>query len=100
MNDVDLLEKLNQSIAYYNEYASAWLILGISEGKPLPNAYINVPGLNHCDLAICNNRPVIRYIKKCDDKINSFWLVKTNTTNPIWFIKQNQDIPDQKRHCP
>lgn len=107
--NVTLLEyPERESIAYYNEYASAGLMMGISEGKAIPDAYINVPGLNDCDLAInvygesmtpiyqpgqiaickkvpvdpqlsyvrfgeaylaiCDDGPVIKYIKKSEDK--------------------------------
>lgn len=106
--EVDIVEKsVAESIAYYNEYASAGLMLGISEGKTHPDSFINVPGLNDCDIAInvygesmtpvyqpgqiiickkvpvdpqmsyvrygeaylafCDDGPVIKYIKKCDD---------------------------------
>lgn len=109
MNEVALLERpLEESIAYYNEYASAGLMMGIAEGKTTPDAYINVPGLNDCDmainvygesmtpiyqpgqiaickkvpvdpqlsyvrygeayLAICDDGPVIKYIRKSDDR--------------------------------
>lgn len=108
MNEVDLLENPTEiSVPYFNEYASAGLMLGIADGKIRPDAYINVPGYSDCDLAInvygesmypeyrsgeivickkvpvdsqmsyirfgeayiaiCDDGPVLKYIKRTDD---------------------------------
>lgn len=113
-------------IPYFDGRVSAGLLLGIGEGKEIPDGEVKVPGLNDCDFAInvwgdsmypkfcsgeiivCKSIPIDKelsyvrfgepYVILCDDGLVLKYLKKGKDNNHLAFESENKNFEPYQVH--